>query len=528
MSDSAAAVESAPLFAGDAQGIEHFDVLIVGAGLSGIGAAYYLQAKCPSKSFAILEGRNTMGGTWDLFRYPGVRSDSDMYTLGYQFRPWREAKAIADGPSILNYVRETARDYGIERKIRYGHRATRASWSSPEGRWTVEAARADGKSVQFTTNFLYMCSGYYDYAEGYMPGWPGMERYRGRIVHPQQWPTDLEYAGKRIVVIGSGATAVTLVPALAESAAHVTMLQRSPTYIVARPSEDFIANWLRRKVSARLAYGLVRWKNVLLQMYFYNLARRKPGKTKKGILHLVKKALGPEYDVEKHFSPRYNPWDQRLCLIPDADLFLALRAGKASVVTDEIASFTEKGLRLQSGDELEADIIVTATGLKLKLLGGMELMVDGVAATPSRAMTYKGMMYSEIPNLASAFGYTNASWTLKADLTAEYVCRLLNYMDARGYGYCTPRRRDPSITEEPAVNFTSGYIQRASDVLPKQGSKKPWKLHQNYALDLLNLRFARIDDGTMEFTRIKHRGHDADASGVREKRRRVMSPRSGE
>jgi len=506
MSGRVAAAESASPLSPDEQGIEHLDVLIVGAGLSGIGAAYYLQSQCPSKTFAILEGRNTMGGTWDLFRYPGVRSDSDMYTLGYQFRPWREAKAIADGPSILNYVRETARDYGIDRKIRYGHRVTRASWSSLDARWTVEAKLSEGKTIRFATNFLYMCSGYYDYAEGYMPGWPEMERYGGRIVHPQQWPEDLGYAGKRIVVIGSGATAVTLVPALAEAAAHVIMLQRSPTYIVARPSEDFIANWLRRRVSARLAYGLVRWKNVLLQMYFYSLARRKPGKTKKGILRLAKKALGPEYDAEKHFSPRYNPWDQRLCLIPDADLFLAIRSGKASVVTDEIASFTEKGLRLQSGDEVEADIIVTATGLKLKLLGGVELLVDGVAATPSRAMTYKGMMYSEIPNLASAFGYTNASWTLKADLTAEYVCRLLNYMDARGYDYCTPRRRDPTITEEPAVNFTSGYIQRASDVLPKQGSKKPWKLHQNYALDLLNLRFARVDDGTMEFTRIKHRG----------------------
>src|SRR6267142_4524486 len=524
-----AAAENVGPPAQEAQGIAHFDVLIVGAGLSGIGAAYYLQTQCPSKSFAILEGRDTMGGTWDLFRYPGVRSDSDMYTLGYQFRPWREAKAIADGPSILNYVRDTARDYGIDRKIRYGHRVTRASWSSPEARWTVETALPGGKLVQFTTKFLYMCSGYYDYAEGYMPGWPGMERYGGRIVHPQQWPDDLDYAGRRIVVIGSGATAVTLVPALAESAVHVTMLQRSPTYIVARPTEDVIANWLRSRVSARLAYGLVRWKNVLLQMYFYNLARRKPGKTKNGILHLAKKALGPEYDVEKHFSPRYNPWDQRLCLIPDADLFLALRSGKASVVTDGIASFTEKGVRLQSGDELQADIIVTATGLKLKLLGGMELMVDGVAASPSRAMTYKGMMYSEIPNLASAFGYTNASWTLKADLTAEYVCRLLNYMDARDYDYCTPRRRDPSITEEPAVNFTSGYIQRANDVLPKQGSKKPWKLHQNYALDLLTLRFARVDDGTMEFTRIKHRGHAADTPGAKKSEQRVVAlPRSAE
>jgi monooxygenase len=528
MADSSVVTESVSVPAEDAQDIEDFDVLIVGAGLSGIGAAYYLQAQCPTKSFAILEGRNAMGGTWDLFRYPGVRSDSDMYTLGYQFRPWREAKAIADGPSILNYVRETAREYGIDRKIRYGHQVTRASWSSPEARWTVEATLPGGRSVQFSANFLYMCSGYYDYAEGYMPGWPGMERYGGRIVHPQQWPADLDYAGKRIVVIGSGATAVTLVPALAESAAHVTMLQRSPTYIVARPSEDVIANWLRRKVSARLAYGLVRWKNVLLQMYFYNLARRKPGKTKRGILHLAQRALGPEYDVEKHFSPRYNPWDQRLCLIPDADLFLAITSGKASVVTDEIATFTEQGVRLQSGDELQADVIVTATGLRLKLLGGMQVLVDGAVASPSRAMTYKGMMYSEIPNLASAFGYTNASWTLKADLTAEYVCRLLNHMDARGYAYCTPRRRDPSIAEEPAITFSSGYIQRASDILPKQGSKKPWKLHQNYALDLLDLRFARVDDGTMEFARLEQKGRAVEAAGKTARARRVASSRSGE
>jgi monooxygenase len=503
MADKSTRVESEELRAADLCGEEHFDVLIVGAGLSGIGAAYHLQTHCPSKTFAILEGRNTIGGTWDLFRYPGVRSDSDMYTLGYCFRPWQEAKAIADGPSILRYIRETARENGIERKIRYGHRVTLASWCSSQGRWTIEATLADGKAVRFTANFLYMCSGYYDYAEGYLPGWPGMDRYGGVIVHPQKWPENLDYEGKRIVVIGSGATAVTLVPALTEKAAHVTMLQRSPTYVVARPSEDFIANWLRRKVSARLAYGLVRWKNVLLQMYFYNLARRKPAKTKEGILRLAKKDLGPEYDVEKHFSPRYNPWDQRLCLIPDADLFSAIRSGKASVVTDEIATFTETGLRLKSGEELNADVIVTATGLKLQLLGGMRLLVDGTVAKPSRAMTYRGMMFSEVPNFASTFGYTNASWTLKADLTAGYVCRLLNYMDARGYDYCTPRRRDPSIVEEPAINFSSGYIQRARDVLPKQGSKKPWKLHQNYALDMLDLRFATIDDGTLEFTRLE-------------------------
>lgn len=479
---------------------EQFDVLIVGAGLSGIGAAYHLQTECPGKSFAILEARNASGGTWDLFRYPGVRSDSDMFTLGYHFRPWEESKAIADGPSILKYVRETAREYGIEQKIRYQHRVTRASWSSRDALWTVEATRVDGETIRFACNFLYMCSGYYDYSEGYMPGWPRMELYRGRIVHPQTWPADLDYAGKRVAVIGSGATAVTLVPAMAETAAHVIMLQRSPTYIVARPSQDVIANFLRKRLPAKLAYGITRWKNVLIGMYFYGLARRKPEATKKGILKMVREELGPEYDVDKHFSPRYNPWDQRLCLVPDSDLFAAIRAGKASIVTDEIETFTEKGLRLRSGQEIQADIIVTATGLKLKLLGGMRVEVEGVAADFSRALTYKGMMYSEIPNLASAFGYTNASWTLKADLTAAYVCRLLNYMDQRGIAFCTPRRRDPSIGEEPMVNFTSGYFQRSIATLPKQGSKKPWKLYQNYALDTLTLRFGKVDDGTMEFT----------------------------
>jgi monooxygenase len=504
MTDSVTFDESAAQSSETASDIEHFDVLIVGAGLSGIGAAYHLQKKCPAKTFAILEGRNASGGTWDLFRYPGVRSDSDMFTLGYPFRPWQAAKAIADGPSILNYIRDTAREHGIERKIRYGHQVKSASWSSTAAIWTVESALSNGQTAQFTANFLFMCSGYYDYKEGYLPGWPNMDVYRGRLVHPQQWPADLDYTGKRVVVIGSGATAVTLVPAMAETAAHVTMLQRSPTYIVARPSQDFIANWLRRAFPARLAHSLVRWKNVLIGMYFYNLARRKPDATKKGILRLAKKDLGPAYDVEKHFSPRYNPWDQRLCLIPDADLFTSLRSGKASVVTDQIESFTPAGLRLRSGEELPADIIVTATGLKVQLLGGMQVVVDGTPANLARALAYKGMMYSDIPNLASAFGYTNASWTLKSDLTAEYVCRLLNYMDAHGCTYCSPRRRDPSIVEEPAIHFTSGYIQRASEVLPKQGSRKPWKLHQNYALDLLEFKFAAVDDGTMEFTRCKN------------------------
>jgi cation diffusion facilitator CzcD-associated flavoprotein CzcO len=499
---SATTTQNATLITETPDRTEHFDVLIVGAGLSGIGAGYHLQTRCPGKSYAILESRNAIGGTWDLFRYPGVRSDSDMYTLGYNFRPWTDKKAIADGPDILNYIRETAREYGIDRKIRFGHRVARASWSSANALWTIDVSTPEGKSAQFTCNFLYMCSGYYNYEEGYMPGWPGMERFAGRIVHPQNWPEDLDYAGKRVVVIGSGATAVTLVPALAETAASVTMLQRSPTYIVARPSEDPIAKWLLRKTPAPVAHRLARWKNVLLTLYFYGLARRKPEQTKKMLLGFVRQHLGPDYDVAKHFTPRYNPWDQRLCLVPDGDLFRAIRAGKAQIVTDEIDSFTEKGLRLRSGENLDADIIVTATGLNLKLLGGAQILIDGTPVNPAHSISYKGMMYSDIPNLASAFGYTNASWTLKVDLTAEYICRLLNFMDLHGYAYAVPRR-NPSIVEEPAINLTSGYFQRSSHLLPKQGSKNPWKWHQNYARDLVALRFGGVDDGTMEFVRLK-------------------------
>jgi monooxygenase len=489
--------------------VEHFDVLIIGAGLSGVGAAYHLQQECPAKSYAILEARAAMGGTWDLFRYPGVRSDSDMYTLGYAFRPWSDAKAIADGPAILKYIRDTATEHGIDKHIRYGVKVERASWSSTAGVWTLDAATAQGSSVCFTASFIFSCTGYYDYAEGYMPGWPGMDAFRGQIVHPQKWPADLDYAGKRVVVIGSGATAVTLVPAMARTASHVTMLQRSPTYIVTRPSEDKIANWIKRKLPARTAHSLVRWKNVLIGMYFYNFARTKPDKTKANILKFAKMQLPEGYEVDKHFSPRYNPWDQRLCLVPDADLFRAIRKGTASIVTEEIETFTSTGIKLKSGEELAADVIVTATGLKLKLLGGVELTVDGTPVRGAESLTYKGMMYSGIPNLASAFGYTNASWTLKSDLTAEYVCRLLNYMDARGYDFCTPQRRDPAITEEPAISFTSGYVRRGIDVLPKQGSKKPWKLHQNYLLDMLAFRFAKVNDGVMEFSRVADRKRKA-------------------
>jgi cation diffusion facilitator CzcD-associated flavoprotein CzcO len=481
---------------------EHLDVLIVGAGLSGIGAAWHLQDKCPGKSFAILETRAASGGTWDLFRYPGVRSDSDMYTLGYSFRPWKEAKAIADGPSILTYIREVARDHGIDERIRYGHKVVAAAWSTPDARWTVEVeCGPDRVPRRITCGFLWMCSGYYDYEAGYLPEFPGLERFGGRIVHPQKWTDDIVWAGKRVVVIGSGATAVTLVPAMAETAEHVTMLQRSPTYMVARPSQDALANRLRRRLPLKLAYWATRWRNVLLGMYFYQMCKRQPDKVKSLLLGGVRQMLGPDYDVETHFTPRYKPWDQRLCLVPDADFFRAIRRGKVSIVTDQIETFTESGLKLNSGAELAADLIVTATGLVLVPLGKAKLSVDGRAVDPAKTFIYKGMMYSDVHNLASVFGYTNASWTLKADLVCEYVCRLINHMDRGGYRQCTPRNVDPGLAEEPWVDFSSGYIQRALARQPKQGSKRPWKLYQNYALDLLSLRFGSVRDNAMVFTR---------------------------
>ena len=479
--------------------VDHFDVLIIGAGLSGIGAACHLATRCPGKTVLLLESRAAIGGTWDLFRYPGIRSDSDMYTLGYAFRPWTEAKAIADGPSILAYVRETAAAYGVDRRIRYGHRVTRADWSSDAALWTIEAEQGPDKTLaRLTCRFLFTCTGYYDYAGGYTPAFAGTERFGGRIVHPQEWPADLDYAGKRVVVIGSGATAVTLVPAMAATAAHVTMLQRSPTYIVSRPAEDAFANRLHRMLPAKLAYVIIRWRNVLLTMLFYTIARRRPARFKAGVLKAVRAQLGPDYDVATHFTPRYNPWDQRLCLVPDADLFRAIRAGTASVVTGTIETFTETGLRLASGETLAADIVVTATGLKLSLLAGIAVTVDGVPAELAKSMSYKGMMFSGVPNLAAAFGYTNASWTLKADLTSAYVCRLLTYMDRHGYVQCTPVKAG-EVEEVPFLDFTSGYVQRALDALPRQGATKPWKLHQNYLRDLLSLRFGRVADDTMVF-----------------------------
>ncbi len=482
---------------------QYVDVLLVGAGLSGIGAAYYLQTRCPTKSFTILDAREEIGGTWDLFRYPGVRSDSDMYTLGYSFRPWRHEKAITDGPSILQYIRDTAEEYGIDHKIRFSNRVTRAVWSSSDARWTVEVEVGPEKRViRYSCSFLYMCSGYYDYSEGYMPGWPGMNRFRGAIVHPQQWPANLDYEGRRVVIIGSGATAVTLAPAMAAQASHVTLLQRSPTYVVSLPAQDAIAKRLHKWLPARLAHSLARWKNVLVSMFFYNLARVSPQRMKQQILRAVQDELGPDYDVGKHFTPTYNPWDQRLCLVPDSDLFEVIRSGRVSVVTDEIETFTETGLRLRSGEELKADIVVTATGLKVKLLGGMQIIVDDAPVDLPETLLYKGMMFSDVPNLACAIGYTNASWTLKCELTSAYVCRLINHMDAKGYAWCVPRRQD-GLVEEPAITLTSGYIQRAATILPKQGSRRPWRLYQNYALDMAALRFGRISDGTMEFGRTR-------------------------
>ena len=475
---------------------EHFDVVVVGAGISGVGAGYHLQANCPDRSYVILEGREAMGGTWDLFRYPGIRSDSDMYTLGFSFRPWTNAKAIADGPSILTYLEDTAREFGVDKHIRYRTRVKSAAWSTADAAWSVVAER-DGEEQHFTCNFLFMCTGYYNYARGYTPEWEGTGDFAGKIVHPQFWPADLDYSGKRVVVIGSGATAVTLVPEMAKTAAHVTMLQRSPTYIVARPSEDSIANWLRKRLPSKAAYAITRWKNVLGQQYFFKLMRKHPEKSKERLIGMVRDAL-PGHDVETHFTPHYNPWDQRLCLIPDEDLFASIREGTSSVVTGHIDRFVPEGIRLQSGETIEADIIVTATGLELQMMSGIPLTVDGKAVDVPKALTYKGMMLSDVPNLALSFGYTNASWTLKADLTCEYVCRLLNAMKKRGMRQITPRLAGP-VEEVPFLDFTSGYVQRAMQNFPRQGTRKPWRLNQNYTRDLMALRFGGIDQ-EMEFS----------------------------
>ncbi|MCP9621548.1 NAD(P)/FAD-dependent oxidoreductase [Nocardia otitidiscaviarum] len=483
---------------------EHVDVLIVGAGLSGIGAAHHIQHAFPNRSYTVLEARDAIGGTWDLFRYPGVRSDSDMHTLGYRFRPWTEAAAIADGPSILRYVRDTAAEAGIDRRIRYGHRVIGASWCSDEARWTVRAEHA-GTMVTLTCGFLYVCGGYYRYDRGYTPEFEGMDEFRGRTVHPQHWPEDLDCTGRRVVVIGSGATAVTLVPALAKTAARVTMLQRSPTYIMSVPTEDALANRLRSLLGPRRAYTVTRWKNVAVGTLIYQLSRRRPDLMRGFIRKQNVAQLPADYAVDIHFNPSYGPWDQRLCLVPDADLFRAIRSGTAQVVTDRIERFTERGLRLASGTELEADIVVTATGLDLLALGGIDFEIDGRPAALADTMAYKGMMLAGFPNFAFTIGYTNASWTLKADLVGEFVCRVLRHMDAHGYDHCVPEP-DGGVAARPLLDFQAGYVLRALDRFPKAGSRAPWRLGMNYAQDVLTLRHGRIEDGTMRFARSAIRG----------------------
>ena len=479
--------------------MEHVDVLIVGAGLSGIGTAWHIKHRAQGRSYAIWEARGAIGGTWDLFRYPGIRSDSDMHTLGYRFKPWTEARAIADGPSILKYVQDTARDEGIDKHIAFDTRVTSAEWDSAAALWIVTAQRG-GSDVTVTCSFLVMSTGYYSYGEGHLPKWGGEADFDGQFVHPQFWPEDLDYTGKNVVVIGSGATAMTLVPEMAKRAARVTMLQRSPTYVVSRPGEDKLANRMRKYLGPKAGYALTRWRNVGWQLFFYNLTQRKPAKIKERLIGMVRDALGPNYDVATHFTPRYNPWEQRLCLIPDADLFDALKTGKAEIVTDTIEKFVPGGVALSSGKTLPADIVVTATGLKLNVLGDTKLSMDGHPIELGKQIIYKGMMLGGVPNLTFVFGYTNASWTLKADLTSEFVCRLLNRMKASGTTIATPVLSG-DIEPEPFLDFSSGYVQRALEQLPKQGSKAPWKLYQNYAKDAMTLRYGKLDDGTMKFSR---------------------------
>ncbi|GAA5514453.1 FAD-containing monooxygenase EthA [Deinococcus carri] len=478
------------------------DVLIVGAGLSGIGAARHLLDKCPGKRFELLEGRQAIGGTWDLFRYPGVRSDSDVYTLGYSFKPWTGQKSIADGPDIRQYIQEAADEAGITGRIRFGHRVKKAEWSSAEQCWTVTAEhRTEGgppSTVTLRTRFLFLCSGYYSYEEGYRPEFPNEQAFGGQIVHPQFWPEDLDYVGKNVVVIGSGATAVTLVPALAQKAAHVTMLQRSPSYIAVQPLVDQTALKLRGRLPARAAHRVIRWRNILSSMFYYNVARQAPRLFREQLLKDAAGHLGDTFDA-RHFTPTYKPWDQRVCAVPDGDLFRAVREGQASVVTDTIEAFTPNGLRLTGGQELPADIVVTATGLKMNVLGDIAFTVDGQPVDPAHALVYKGMMLSGVPNCAYTFGYVNAAWTLKAELTQDYVCRLLRYMDRRGYGSVLPEA-DPSLEQRPLLGFNSGYVTRSAALLPKQGSRKPWQVHQNYLQDKATIQFSPLDDGVLKFT----------------------------
>jgi cation diffusion facilitator CzcD-associated flavoprotein CzcO len=483
----------------------HFNVIVVGAGISGIGAGYYLQKKCPNKSFVILEGRDNIGGTWDLFRYPGIRSDSDMNTMGFRFKPWMGVKSIADGPSILSYLHETVKENDLNKKIHFNQWVNEASWSSRDSQWTVQVENKKTQELQdFTCDFLFLCGGYYNYEEGYTPHFAGRENFLGQIIHPQKWPKNLDYKNKKVVVIGSGATAVTIIPTMAEKAAHVTMLQRSPTYFLSAPDEDPVGNFLRKFISSKLTYKLVRWKNIRFQWWFFQKCRKFPKKVKEFLIKQVREELGPNYDIETHFTPKYNPWEQRMCLVPNGDFFNAINAGKASVITDHIDRFTKKGIKLKSGGEVEADLIVTATGLNLEVCNGIKLEVDNNEVDISKTMTYKGMMFSDVPNLVATFGYTNASWTLRADLTSEYVCRLLNFMDKKGYANCCPRTAEHVEPDGDWLDFTSGYVKRSMHKFPKQGSRDPWRNTQNFPKDVLAIRWGNIDNKELKFTALEN------------------------
>lgn len=496
--------------------VEHVDVLIVGAGISGLGAAVHMQKMCPGKTFAVMERRENFGGTWDLFRYPGIRSDSDMYTLGFRFKPWTSRKAIADAPSIMGYLKETIEENNLGEHIRYNSHVQKASWSSEDALWTIEGKRND-KAFKMTCDMLFMCSGYYNYDQGYTPDFPNMKAFKGTIVHPQHWPESLDYQGKKVIVIGSGATAVTLVPAMADTGAgHVTMLQRTPTYMVSRPAEDAFALGLRKVLPAKLAYAVTRWRNVLMQQFMFKLLRKRPEKSAERLISMVRDMLPPGFDVEKHFTPPYKPWDQRLCLVPDSDFFKALSDGRASIETDHIDRFTEKGILLKSGKELEADIIVTATGLNMQMLSGLEAYIDGERFNVGDRILYKGAMFNDVPNLLMWFGYTNASWTLKADLTSEYACRLINHLDATGTKIAVPRRKGQEVELEPFVDFSSGYFQRAMGSLPKQAKSAPWKLNQDYAKDIKNLRYGPLTDEAMCFEKPHKAGKASDTPALLE------------
>lgn len=477
---------------------EHLDVLIIGAGISGIGAAYHLQTRCSDKSYAVLEGRPQLGGTWDLFRYPGIRSDSDMHTMGFSFKPWTGEKALADGASILAYLQETVAENRIDENIRYGHQVVSAHWSSENKLWSIEAS-VDGESKRFTCNFIFSCTGYYDYDKGYTPEFDGSDDFEGEILHPQKWPKDFDYADKRVVVIGSGATAVTLVPAMAKDAAHVTMLQRTPTYVLSVPAEDGVASALKKRLPPKAAYRLTRWKNIAMGLGFFTFSRKAPGPMRALIDKGVRAQLGDDYDVSPHFDPPYNPWEQRMCMVPDGDFFEAIKAGKAAINTGHIDRFTKTGILLKSGEEIKADVIVTATGLVLEFMSKIDMRIDGKRVDPSEHWMYKAMMFNDVPNFALWFGYTNASWTLKADLTSEYVCRLINYMDAKRFRSVVPRADAAEMVDRPFIDFSSGYFQRAKHLLPKQGSAFPWRLYQNYLLDALSIRFSKLKDGVLEF-----------------------------